>query len=270
MAGAWTTIAVKDGTGASITMRAWDESGAGSGPFSFGQMSSNGVGGGGEVALETGNLATLAGAVSGGKVLVTADTVGVSTGTAVITDANGTLQQYLRGLVKLIAAGISVTAGAVDQLWDAGTNGFITSPFNLLTTELNTLANGASVTSSVGGSSGKFAQSNYGSALQGYATFKFGGSYTPNVGDHLDVWFVRSVDNSVFETTFSNTDMARAPDAQFTFNNAAYSSGNTVLSNAPVTVFPGPHFVYAVSHMTAASLPSSGNVIQFAPCAVKA
>jgi hypothetical protein len=35
-------------------------------------------------------------------------TFGVTTGTAVITDATGTLQQYLRGLVKLLAAGINV------------------------------------------------------------------------------------------------------------------------------------------------------------------
>ena len=36
-------------------------------------------------------------------------TFGVTTGVAVTTDATGTLQQYLRGLVKLIAAGTNVT-----------------------------------------------------------------------------------------------------------------------------------------------------------------
>lgn len=35
MAGAWTTLAILDGGGTSRTMRAWDESGNGSGPFSF-------------------------------------------------------------------------------------------------------------------------------------------------------------------------------------------------------------------------------------------
>lgn len=70
------------------------------------------------LALETGgNLATLAGIVSGAKAAVkSADgdlsTVGVTTGTAVITDAPGTLQQYLRGIVKLLAAGITVVLGA--------------------------------------------------------------------------------------------------------------------------------------------------------------
>lgn len=36
--------------------------------------------------------------------------LGTTAGAAVITDANGTIQQYLRGLVKLIAANISVVA----------------------------------------------------------------------------------------------------------------------------------------------------------------
>lgn len=53
----------------------------------------------------TGNITTL------GQTLVDGAnaTMGVTTGAAVTTDATGTLQQYLRGLVKLIAAGISVT-----------------------------------------------------------------------------------------------------------------------------------------------------------------
>lgn len=44
MAGAWTTLSIKDGGGTSRTMRVWDESGAGSGPFSFGQMLVDGTG----------------------------------------------------------------------------------------------------------------------------------------------------------------------------------------------------------------------------------
>ncbi len=40
MAGVWTTLAILDGGGTSRSMRVWDESGVGSGPFSFGQTSS--------------------------------------------------------------------------------------------------------------------------------------------------------------------------------------------------------------------------------------
>jgi hypothetical protein len=62
---------------------------------------------------------TVAGAVSSSKMAVkTADgdqvTLGVTTGAAVITDAAGTVQQYLRGLVKLIAAKIGVTVADGD------------------------------------------------------------------------------------------------------------------------------------------------------------
>lgn len=44
MAGAWTTLSIKDATGTTRTMRSWDESGAGAGPFSFGQVFSDGSG----------------------------------------------------------------------------------------------------------------------------------------------------------------------------------------------------------------------------------
>ena len=52
----------------------------------------------------TGNITTL------GQTLVDGAnaTMGITTGAAVISDATGTLQQYLRGLVKLIASGINV------------------------------------------------------------------------------------------------------------------------------------------------------------------
>ncbi len=44
MAGAWTTLTIKDAAGTTRTMRAWDESAVGSGPYSFGQVFSDGTG----------------------------------------------------------------------------------------------------------------------------------------------------------------------------------------------------------------------------------
>lgn len=44
MAGAWTTKSIKDATGTTVSMRVWDESGSGSGPFSFAQVPGNGDG----------------------------------------------------------------------------------------------------------------------------------------------------------------------------------------------------------------------------------
>jgi len=52
-------------------------------------------------------------AESGSTKLATHDpTIGITTGAAVITDAAGTVQQYLRGLVKLVAANINVVIAA--------------------------------------------------------------------------------------------------------------------------------------------------------------
>ena len=96
MAGAWTTMTVLDGGGTSRTMRVWDESGGGTGPFTFAQLASNQTGTGGELALETGNLATLAGAVSASKVQVVENIGGslVSSTNGLYTNllqSNGTL-----------------------------------------------------------------------------------------------------------------------------------------------------------------------------------
>jgi hypothetical protein len=52
MAGAWTTVTIKDGDGNPKTMRAWDESGTGTGPFSFGTTLSDGTVGGNLVTYE--------------------------------------------------------------------------------------------------------------------------------------------------------------------------------------------------------------------------
>lgn len=65
-------------------------------------------------ALEAGHLATIDTSTAS-----TAAVAGVTSGTGVITDANGTLQQYLRGIIKL-----AITAGGwlVTASLAAGTN----------------------------------------------------------------------------------------------------------------------------------------------------
>ena len=57
MAGSWTTLNIKDALGTTRTMRAWDESGTGVGPFSFGQMLADGLGGG--VGVTGGRISTM-------------------------------------------------------------------------------------------------------------------------------------------------------------------------------------------------------------------
>lgn len=66
----------------------------------------------------TGNITTL------GQTLVDGAnaTMGVTTGAAVTTDASGTLQSYLRGLVKLFAAAVAGGAGSLFSKVTDGTN----------------------------------------------------------------------------------------------------------------------------------------------------
>jgi hypothetical protein len=45
MAGSWTTLDIKDALGTTRNMRCWDESGTRVGPFSFGQVLADGLGG---------------------------------------------------------------------------------------------------------------------------------------------------------------------------------------------------------------------------------
>lgn len=55
MAGSWTTMLVLDGGASPRTMRVWDESGVGTGPFSFGQIIGDGSGAGNpNTAIQTG------------------------------------------------------------------------------------------------------------------------------------------------------------------------------------------------------------------------
>src|SRR5258707_2839045 len=43
MAGVWTTLKIKDALGATLNMLAWDESGTGIGPWSYGHMFATGT-----------------------------------------------------------------------------------------------------------------------------------------------------------------------------------------------------------------------------------
>lgn len=117
MPSALSAIVAKDGTPATIAggILAIDKSGTGSGPFApaHGLVDTQGVNTltikGASTPPAVTDTSAVVGAADGNIV-----TLGVTTGAAVITDASGTLQQYLRGLVKLLAAGISVAISNVN------------------------------------------------------------------------------------------------------------------------------------------------------------
>jgi hypothetical protein len=156
-----------------------------------------------------------------------------------------------------------------DFLYDPGTNGLIVSPLNLLTTELNSLANGNTVLSSVGGSSGKFTQANTGSALLGGVYFTAGGAFTPATGGCLFGWFVRSPDGgSNYERIVTNTANPRPPDFTIPLFTAAYASGDIGWCLDPKVRLPPEDFKVLIQNAPGVTLPASGNTIKLAPIGV--
>lgn len=158
---------------------------------------------------------------------------------------------------------------ATNFLQAAGTNGFIATPFNLLSTELNSLADATSVVSSVGGSSGKFAQSDFASAMKCDVYLTLGGSFTPAAGSpDILGWFTFSPDGgSTYEAVISNTDLSRPPDFVIPLiGSHAYSSGDIIKASGDVKVPPNSCKVLLLNH-GGATLPSSGNTIKTAPSA---
>lgn len=69
---------------------------------------------------------------------------GITTGAAIVTDANGTIQQYLRGLVKLVVAKLTVI---IDQTTPGTTNGVALTQIGSTTT----VTGGVNGTLAVGG-----------------------------------------------------------------------------------------------------------------------
>lgn len=157
---------------------------------------------------------------------------------------------------------------ASDFLLDAGTNGFIATPFNLFSTELNTLTNGSTATSSVGGTSGVYSQTNFANAQKTLVYFQAGGAFTPTAGGCLAGWWLYSDDGGThFEKTVSSTALPRAPDFLIPLFASAYASGDRAWGY--VSRAPWPSCKVYVQNNAGASLPSSGNLILAAPVAEK-
>lgn len=158
----------------------------------------------------------------------------------------------------------------------AGTSGFIATPFNLLSTELNSLANGGAALSSVGGTSGVFSQTNWANAVWTAAWFKAGGAFggSPVVGGFLALWFLKSTDGG---TTFEKTATAsttvppvpRAADITFPLINAAYAAGDITWLNGPFVKAPWESHKVVLWNMSGQAMASSGNLVLAGPVATQ-
>lgn len=159
-----------------------------------------------------------------------------------------------------------------DFLLDAGTNGFIISPFNLMSTELNSLGGNSTVsntaTSTAGGASGVFAQSNFGNAQKVLIWFIAGGAITPVAGGNITGWWLSSNNGGTnFEKTVTSTALPRAPDFIIPLYNSAYASGD--MSFASVCRAPWPSCKVFIQNNSGNNMPASGNLIIAGPVAEK-
>lgn len=162
-----------------------------------------------------------------------------------------------------------------DFLLDPGTNGFIASAFNLQTTELNSLASGGAATSSVGGSSGVFSQTNFGNAIECLLSFTAGGAWTPTAGGVIAGWWLESTDGGTnFETLISTPSttvpaLSRPPDFIIPVyeGGAAWASTNFRFSQPSRAPYPSCKVV--AQNLSGAALPAAGNIIKAYPVAWK-
>ncbi len=161
-------------------------------------------------------------------------------------------------------------------LLDAGTYGFIATPFDLLSTEsgFGGLTNGSTVISSVGGTSGAFSQTNTAQAPLGAIWFGSGGAFTPVAGGYLAGWFLRSSDGgTTFEPTVTSSTtqppVQRAPDFVIPLPPAAISSGQIFFASGCEVPLPWESFKVALWNLSGVTLPTSGNTVVCGPVAVQ-
>jgi hypothetical protein len=157
---------------------------------------------------------------------------------------------------------------ATNFLEAAGTNGFLTAPVTLMTTELNALASTANVVSSV---AGPFTQSSFNNAIWGQVHLVAGGAFTPVAGGFLEGWFLYSPDGGTsFEKAnyASAVDLPRPPDFIIPFANVA-TVANDVYAASGITRMPWWSTKLYVGNRTGVALSASGHIIKVGPVAIQ-
>jgi hypothetical protein len=138
----------------------------------------------------------------------------------------------------------------------------------LLSTELNSLANNASVLSSVGGSSGVFDNTIGNSGVSnGYflgdvemVCAAFGSAPTANTA--LNVWFLQTIDGTNYEDGSSSITPVRPPNVAFQFQ-ASTNAQRLIQLSIPLPA--GKFKVLAQNNGSGQTMAGSGNTIKVRP-----
>lgn len=143
-------------------------------------------------------------------------------------------------------------------LWDAAA---IAARFDIMTTELNSLASSSTTTlaiSSAGGSAGVFSQSQTNGAIYSDAEFLAGGTYTPLAGGFIELWLLRSLDATSYEDGSAAIVPGRPADLIIPVR-----AGAAIAPRAGVSGLILPPFSWKalVRNQTGATLPASGNKV---------
>jgi hypothetical protein len=155
-------------------------------------------------------------------------------------------------------------------LWGLGTsnNGLLVSLLTLQSTELNSLTDTSISLSSVGGSSGKFTNSDTGGAIWGEMFLTLGAiSSALNPGANVAGWFIKSSDSgSTFEK--SSIIPPRPPDFIIPLPEDTISSADEFTAVGKV-LLPSVQFKVMLQNNTGQSFASSANLLKLAPISVQ-
>lgn len=157
--------------------------------------------------------------------------------------------------------------------YSGGSNGFLTTPVTLITTELNSLANGSATTASV---AGPFSQVTFGSGMILSGFFTCGAIFTATAGGVLSCWWQRSTDGgTTFESLVSTASttvpaLGRPPD----FLIPVYEGGAALVTSsikwaASEFIYPWVSTKLVVQNNGGATLPAAGNSIKAGSVAIQ-
>jgi len=150
--------------------------------------------------------------------------------------------------------------------YSGGTNGFLTAPVTLLTTELNAVTNGSSATQSV---AGNFSQASFGSGIWGIAHLQWTTAFTPTAGGYVAAWFLYSPDGgTTFEQTVANTDMPRPPDIVIPLYASALTANLLAQSSGLIRIPFWTTKLFLINH-SGATLPATGNILKMGSVAIQ-